>query len=140
MMSIMTELTAKSTREGGSNSIIISPLMPVVIAPLGVLIPLILVAPSRLVLLGVIPTLTWVCYCSYFFLSFWHYSTGGSDLSYSVVQNFDIAEGERVEKNSPLREDVLVVGPWEVEDQEMESIDSVGVVIFKVHKKVWHFH
>jgi hypothetical protein len=59
-MSIMTELTTKGTREGGSNSIIISPLMPIVIAPLGVLIPLILVAPSRLVLLGVIPTLTWV--------------------------------------------------------------------------------
>jgi hypothetical protein len=59
-MSIMTELTTKGTREGGSNSIVISPLMPVVIAPLGVLIPLILVAPSRLVLLGVIPALTWV--------------------------------------------------------------------------------
>jgi hypothetical protein len=59
-MSIMTELTAKGTREGGSNSIVISPLTPVVISPLGVLIPLILVAPSRLVLLGVIPALTWV--------------------------------------------------------------------------------
>ena len=59
-MSIMTELTAKGTREGGSNSIVISPLTPVFIVPLGVLIPLILVTPSRLVLLGVIPTLTWV--------------------------------------------------------------------------------
>jgi hypothetical protein len=46
--------------EGGSNSIVISPLTLVVIAPLGFLIPLILVAPSRLVFLGVIPTLTWV--------------------------------------------------------------------------------
>jgi hypothetical protein len=60
-MSIMTELTAKGTREGGSNSIVISPLTPIVTTPpLWVLIPLILVAPSRLVLLGVILTLTWV--------------------------------------------------------------------------------
>ena len=57
-MSIMTELTTKGTREGGSNSIVISPLTHVVIAPLGVLIPLILVSPNRLVLLGVIPALT----------------------------------------------------------------------------------
>jgi hypothetical protein len=56
----MTELTAKGTREVGSKIIVIFPLTPVVIAPLGVLIPLILVAPSRLVLLGVIPALTWV--------------------------------------------------------------------------------
>jgi hypothetical protein len=59
-MSIMAKLTAKGTRESGSNNIVISPLMPIVIAPLGVLIPLILVAPSRLVLLGVIPSLAWV--------------------------------------------------------------------------------
>jgi hypothetical protein len=59
-MSIMTKITAKGTREGGSNSILISPLTPIVIAPLGVLIPLILVSPSRLVLLGVILALTWV--------------------------------------------------------------------------------
>jgi hypothetical protein len=59
-MSIMIEITAKGTREVGFNSIFISPLMPIVIAPLGVLIPLVLVAPSRLVLLGLIPALTWV--------------------------------------------------------------------------------
>jgi hypothetical protein len=59
-MSIMTELTAKGTREGGSNNIVISPLTPVVVAPLRVLIPLILIAHNRLVLLGLIPTLTWV--------------------------------------------------------------------------------
>jgi hypothetical protein len=59
-MSIMTKLTAKGTREGAFNSIVIYPLTPIVISPLGVLIPLIMVAPSRLVLLGVIPTLTWV--------------------------------------------------------------------------------
>ena len=59
-MSIMTELTAKGTREIVFDSIVISPLTPVVIAPLGVLIPLVLVAPSRLVLLGLIPSLAWV--------------------------------------------------------------------------------
>jgi hypothetical protein len=56
----MIELTAKVIREGGFNSIVIYPLTPIVIAPLGVLIPLTLVAPSRFVLLGVIPSLTWV--------------------------------------------------------------------------------
>jgi hypothetical protein len=59
-MSIMTKLTAKGTREVGSNIIVIFPLTSVFVAPLGVLIPLVLVAPSGLVLLGVIPTLTWV--------------------------------------------------------------------------------
>jgi hypothetical protein len=54
----MTELTAKGITKGGFNSIVISPLMPIVIAPLGVLIPLILVSPSRLVMLRVIPALT----------------------------------------------------------------------------------
>jgi hypothetical protein len=32
-----------------------------------------------------------------------------------------------------------VVEPWVVEDQGMESTDSVGVMIHKVHRKVWHF-
>jgi hypothetical protein len=54
----MTELTAKGTREVGFDSIVISPLMPIVISPLGVLIPLVLVAPSRLVMLGLILALT----------------------------------------------------------------------------------
>jgi hypothetical protein len=39
---------------------------------------------------------------------------GGSDLPYSVVQNFDIVERERVEKNSPQREGVGV--SWAMED------------------------
>jgi hypothetical protein len=59
-MSIMTEITAKGTGEVGSKVIVIFPLTHVVLAPLGVLIPLVLVAPSRLVLLGVISALTWV--------------------------------------------------------------------------------
>jgi hypothetical protein len=59
-MSVMAELTTKGTREVGFNSIVISPLTPIIIAPLGVLIPLVLVAPSGLVLLGLIPALTWV--------------------------------------------------------------------------------
>jgi hypothetical protein len=48
MVSVMTELTTKGTREDGFN--IIFPLVFVIIAPLGVLVPLILVASSRLVL------------------------------------------------------------------------------------------
>ena len=58
MVSVMTELTTKGTREDGFN--IISPLAFVIITPLGVLVPLVLVASSGLVLWGLIPTLTWV--------------------------------------------------------------------------------
>jgi hypothetical protein len=56
MVSVMTELATKSTRVDGFN--IISPLAFVVIAPLGVLVPLVLIAPSGLVLWGLIPALT----------------------------------------------------------------------------------
>jgi len=56
MVSVMTELTTKGTREDGFN--IIPPLAFVVVAPLGVLVPLVLVAPSGLVLCGLIPALT----------------------------------------------------------------------------------
>ena len=59
-MSIMTAITTKGTREVGFNIIVISPLTSITIAPLGVLIPLVLVAPSELVLLRLIPALTWV--------------------------------------------------------------------------------
>ena len=60
MMSIVTELTAKGIGEVGSKVIVIFPLTSVIIAPLGVLSPLILVTPNRLVLLGVIFALAWV--------------------------------------------------------------------------------
>jgi hypothetical protein len=60
MMSVMAELTTKGTREVGFNIIVISPLVLIIISPLWVLVPLVLVAPSRLVLLGLIPALTWV--------------------------------------------------------------------------------
>jgi hypothetical protein len=63
--------------------------------------------------------------------------TDGSDFSYSSIQNFDIAEGERVEQNSPQCESVGE--PWAVEDPGVESMDFVGVVIRKVHRKVWLF-
>ena len=57
MKSVMSELTTKGTREDGFN--IISPLeFIIIIAPLGVLVPLVLVAPSGLVLWGLIPALT----------------------------------------------------------------------------------
>jgi hypothetical protein len=59
-MSIVIKITTKGTREIHFDSIVISPLTPFVISPLGVLIPLVLVTPSRLVLLGLIPSLTWV--------------------------------------------------------------------------------
>jgi hypothetical protein len=56
MVSVMTEFTTKGTREDGFN--IIYPLAFVVIAPLGVLVPLVLIAPSGLMLWGLIPALT----------------------------------------------------------------------------------
>jgi hypothetical protein len=58
MMSVMAELTTKGIREDGFN--IISPLSFIIVAPLGVFIPLVLVAPSGLVLWGLIPALAWV--------------------------------------------------------------------------------
>jgi hypothetical protein len=56
MVSVMTEITTKGTRVDGFN--IISPLSFVFISPLGVLVPLVLVAPRGLVLWGMIPALT----------------------------------------------------------------------------------
>jgi hypothetical protein len=56
MMSVMTEITTKGTRLDGFN--IIFPLSFVVISPLGVLVPLVLVAPRGLVLWGMVPALT----------------------------------------------------------------------------------
>jgi hypothetical protein len=53
---VMTVHATKSTRVDGFN--IIPPLVFVVIAPLGVLVPLVLVAPSGLMLWGLIPALT----------------------------------------------------------------------------------
>jgi hypothetical protein len=58
MVSIVTKLTAKGKREVGSN-IVFLPLFFVVVSPLGVLIPLVLVAPSRLVLLGLVLVSSW---------------------------------------------------------------------------------
>jgi hypothetical protein len=55
MMSVMTIYATKSTRVDGFN--IISPWAFVGIVPLGVLVPLVLVAPSVLMLRGLIPTL-----------------------------------------------------------------------------------
>jgi hypothetical protein len=58
MVSVMTEISTKRTRVDGFN--IISPLAFVVVSPLGVLVALVLIAPSRLMLWGLIPALTWV--------------------------------------------------------------------------------
>ena len=56
MVSVMAVYATKSTRVIGFNSI--PPLASVVIAPLGVFVPLVLVAPRGLVLWGMIPALT----------------------------------------------------------------------------------
>jgi hypothetical protein len=56
MVGVMTVHATKSTRVDGFDSI--PPLASVVIAPLGVLVPLVLVAPRGLVLWGMVPALT----------------------------------------------------------------------------------
>jgi hypothetical protein len=56
MISVMAKITTKGTREYSFN--IISPFAFIMISPLGVLVPLVLVAPSWLVLWGLIPSLT----------------------------------------------------------------------------------
>ena len=56
MVGVMTVYATKSTRVDGFDSI--PPLAFVVIAPLGVLVPLVLIAPSGLMLWGLIPALT----------------------------------------------------------------------------------
>ena len=58
-MSIVTKLTTKGTSEVGSNVAVVLPLVFVVFAPLGVLIPLVLVALDRLVLLGLVLVSSW---------------------------------------------------------------------------------
>jgi hypothetical protein len=54
MVSIMAILTAKGTREFCLNIIVVLSLEFVVISPLRVMVPLVLVAPYRLVLLGLV--------------------------------------------------------------------------------------
>ena len=68
IVSIMAILTTKGTREVFLKIFVILPLAFVVIAPLGVLVPLILVAPNRLVLLGVVlvPSWSWIIVVSVF--------------------------------------------------------------------------
>jgi hypothetical protein len=55
MLSIMVILTAKGAREVFPEVIVVvPPLAFIVVSPLGVLVPLVRVAPSRVVLLGVV--------------------------------------------------------------------------------------
>jgi hypothetical protein len=54
MVSIMGIFTAKGTREVFLNIVVVLPLAFVFISPLGVLVPLVLVTPSRLVRLGLV--------------------------------------------------------------------------------------
>jgi hypothetical protein len=57
----------------------------------------------------------------------------GLDWSYSAVQNFGIAEWQRVEKILPPHENGGEL--WVVGDQEMGSMDSMVVMIYTVHRK-----
>jgi hypothetical protein len=67
MVSIMTMITAKSTREVLLELVVVvPPLAFVFISPLGVLVTLVLVSPNRLVLLGVISPWSWVIIVSVF--------------------------------------------------------------------------
>jgi hypothetical protein len=59
MMSIVTKLTAKGTRDGGPNIVVVPSLKFIFVSPLGVLIPLVLVSPGRLVLLGLVLVSSW---------------------------------------------------------------------------------
>jgi hypothetical protein len=59
MVSIMDILTTKGTREVCLKIVVVLPLAFVVISPLGVLVPLVLVALGRLVLLGVVLVSSW---------------------------------------------------------------------------------
>jgi hypothetical protein len=67
MVSTMAMLTTKSTREVHLEVVVFfPPLAFFVISPLGVLVPLILIPPSRLVLLGVVSPWSWVIIVSVF--------------------------------------------------------------------------
>jgi hypothetical protein len=66
MVSIMTIFTTKGTREVRREVVFVPPLVFSFISLLGVLIPLILVAPNMLVLLGVISPWSWVIIVSVF--------------------------------------------------------------------------
>jgi hypothetical protein len=61
MVSVMAKLTINNAREVHPEVVVVVPsLVFFFIVPLGVLVTLVLVAPSRLVLLGVISTWSWV--------------------------------------------------------------------------------
>jgi hypothetical protein len=70
MVSIMNMLTAKGKKEVHPKVVVVPCLEFVVISPLGVLVPLILDYPNRLVLLGVISPWSWVIIVSFFFFIF----------------------------------------------------------------------
>jgi predicted membrane-bound spermidine synthase len=82
MVIIMVILTVKGTREVFPKIVVILPLAFFIISPLGVLVPLILVALDRLVLLGGILAWSWIIIVFVFPIYFWNYSTDGSDFPY----------------------------------------------------------
>jgi hypothetical protein len=136
IVSVMAMITTKSTREVISEVVVvIPPLGFIVIISLGVMVTFIVVSTNRLVLLGVIPPSSWVIIVSVFFLSFWHYWTGGPNFPYSVVQNFEIVEWERVEIFYLQDVVVLVEGKLALEYQEMENTYFFVATICRVHTK-----
>jgi hypothetical protein len=66
MVCIMSIITIKSARVFIPNIVVVLPLSFVIIVPLGVLVSLILVPPSRMVLLGAISSWSWVTIVSIF--------------------------------------------------------------------------
>jgi hypothetical protein len=71
MVSIMAILTAKGTREVCPEVIVVVlPLAFIVVSPLGILVPLVLVSPNRLVLLGVVFPWSWIIIVSIFSFPF----------------------------------------------------------------------
>jgi hypothetical protein len=100
-MSIMTDLATKGTREVGLKIIIIFPLTSVVISPLGVLIPLVLVSPNRLVLLGVIPALTWVVIVLVFSFPFGIIQLMGQIFHIQLFKILIFLNGRRLNKIHP---------------------------------------
>jgi hypothetical protein len=142
MVSIMAILTAKGTREVCLNIVVVLPLAFVVISPLGVLVPLVLVPPGRLVLLGLVLVSSW---SEIIIVSIFSFLSGIVRLMgwISRIQLFKILillNGRGLNKINPS----MWLSLWGRNglggDQGMESMDYSVVMICRMHRKVWCFH
>jgi hypothetical protein len=136
-MSIITELTTKGTREVGFNIIFISPLMTIVISPLGVLIPLILVAPYRLVLLGLIPSLTRVVVVHVSSFLFGIVRRVGRIFYIQLFEILILLNERGLNKIHPSMRMCGSHGLCGTRKWKVQIL--VGVTICKVHRKAWCF-